>query len=126
VVGPALCARKGSHQGGQTRCLARSTTTVPQPKGSFSARSAKESPSTTHSQQLIVRDGESRAYRLEAAGLVHQRQSKKGRVSWRCTDVGRGLVMEHRPVFLHRRGFPSYTLKSWQAMHGEGEVMEAA
>jgi hypothetical protein len=74
----------------------------------------------------VVRDGESRAIRLERAGLVHQRQSKKGRVSWRCTDVGRGLVMEHRPVFLHRRGFPSYTLKSWQAMHGEGEVMEAA
>lgn len=66
---------------------------------------------------------QSRAEMLEQAGLIHMRQSKKGRVSWRCTDVGRGLVMEHQPVFLHRRGFPSYTLKPWQAMRNEPECV---
>ncbi len=74
----------------------------------------------------VIRAGESRAQMLEARGLIHQRESKKGRRSWRCTDVGRGLVMAHVPVFLHLRGFPSYTHKPWQAMRGEGEVMDAA
>lgn len=72
-----------------------------------------------------VRDGLNRAGILEQAGLVELRQSKKGRMSWRLTDTGRGLVMMHQPVFLHRRGFPSYTSKSWQAMVNEPEVMAA-
>jgi hypothetical protein len=78
--------------------------------------------------QLVKRNPErvTRAEALEARGLIHQRESKKGRRSWRCTDVGRGLVMAHVPVFLHKRGFPSYTLKPWRAMHGEPEVMDRA
>ena len=67
-----------------------------------------------------------RIEKLEKAGLIHQRQSRKGKTKWRVTDVGRGLVCAHTPVFLHRRGFPSYTSKPWQAMVGEPEVMEAA
>jgi hypothetical protein len=59
---------------------------------------------------------------LKAAGLIHQRTSRKGRTTWRCTDVGRGLVMAHVPVFLHVRGFPSYTKSSHEAMLGEPEV----
>jgi hypothetical protein len=47
--------------------------------------------------QLVKRNPErvTRAQALEARGLIHQRESKKGRRSWRCTDVGRGLVMAH-------------------------------
>jgi hypothetical protein len=61
--------------------------------------------------------------KLEAAGLIHKRQSRKGEMRWRVTDVGRGLVCAHAPVFLHRQGFPSYTYKPWQAMHAEGECL---
>jgi hypothetical protein len=55
--------------------------------------------------QLVKRNPErvTRAQALEARGLIHQRESKKGRRSWRCTDVGRGLVMAHVPVFLQAR-----------------------
>lgn len=67
-----------------------------------------------------------RVKKLEDAGLIHKRTSRKGRTSWRVTDVGRGLVCAHVPVFLHRRGFPSYTHQPWRAMHGEPEVIEAA
>jgi hypothetical protein len=74
----------------------------------------------------IIRDGCTRAQLLEAAGLVEIRQSKKGRPLWKLTDVGLGLHMEHRPVFLHRRGFPSYTSKPWQAMTNEPEVIRDA
>lgn len=73
-----------------------------------------------------IRDGLNRAGVLERAGLIEMRQSKKGRMSWRLTDVGRGVVMAHRPVFLHRRGFPSYTSKPWQAMLNEPEVIRQA
>ena len=64
-----------------------------------------------------------RVTKLENAGLIVKRQSKKGKMNWRLTDTGRGLVMAHEPVFLHRRGFPSYTHKHWQAMQGEGECV---
>jgi hypothetical protein len=63
---------------------------------------------------------------LKAAGLIEKRQSKKGRMSWRCTDTGRGMVMAHTPVFLHRRGFPSYTTRQHEAMWAEPEVIDAA
>jgi hypothetical protein len=76
--------------------------------------------------QLITKQKGTRAQMLERAGLIHKRTSKKGRTSWRCTDVGRGLVAAHVPVFLHRRGFPSYTQHTWRAMRDEPEVMEAA
>jgi hypothetical protein len=56
-------------------------------------------------------------------GLIEKRQSKKGRMSWRLTDIGRGMVMAHTPVFLHRRGFPSYTAKTWEAMFAEPEAI---
>lgn len=65
-----------------------------------------------------------RTQTLHAAGLIEQRESKKGRVSWRCTDAGRSLVSTHVPVFLHRRGFPSYTTQAHEAMFGEPEVMD--
>ena len=67
-----------------------------------------------------------RTMALKAAGLIEKRQSKKGRMSWRCTDVGRGMVMAHTPVFLHRRGFPSYTTRQHEAMFSEPEVIKAA
>ena len=67
-----------------------------------------------------------RTQTLKAAGLIEKRQSKKGRMSWRCTDVGRGMVMAHTPVFLHRRGFPSYTTRQHEAMFSEPEVIKAA
>jgi hypothetical protein len=75
--------------------------------------------------QLVKRNPErvTRAQALEARGLIHQRESKKGRRSWRCTDVGRGLVMAHVPVFLHKRGFPSYTHQAHRAMFGEPECV---
>jgi hypothetical protein len=69
---------------------------------------------------------EKRTQALKAAGLIEKRQSKKGRMSWRCTDVGRGMVMAHTPVFLHRRGFPSYTTRQHEAMFSEPEVIKAA
>lgn len=69
---------------------------------------------------------EKRTNKLQMAGLIEKRQSKKGRMSWRLTDVGRGLVMQHNPVFLHRRGFPSYTTREHEAMFGEPEVIDAA
>ena len=69
---------------------------------------------------------EKRTKALKAAGLIEKRQSKKGRMSWRCTDVGRGMVMAHTPVFLHRRGFPSYTTRQHEAMFSEPEVIKAA
>lgn len=72
---------------------------------------------------LISRARGTRAEALERAGLIHKRESKKGRTSWRATDEGRSLAREHVPVFLHRRGFPSYTTKPWQAMKGEPEAM---
>ena len=64
-----------------------------------------------------------RTMTLKAAGLIEKRQSKKGRMSWRCTDTGRGMVMAHTPVFLHRRGFPSYTTRQHEAMFSEPEVI---
>jgi len=67
-----------------------------------------------------------RADVLKDRGLIEKRQSKKGRMSWRCTDVGRGMVMAHTPVFLHRRGFPSYTTRQHEAMFSEPEVIKAA
>jgi len=67
-----------------------------------------------------------RTMTLQAAGLIEKRQSKKGRMSWRCTDTGRGMVMAHTPVFLHRRGFPSYTTRQHEAMFSEPEVIKAA
>jgi hypothetical protein len=66
---------------------------------------------------------EKRTGTLKTAGLIEKRQSKKGRMSWRCTDTGRGLVMAHTPVFLHRRGFPSYTTRQHEAMFGEPECV---
>ena len=39
-----------------------------------------------------------RVTKLETAGLIHKRTSKKGRTSWRVTDTGRGLVMAHGAV----------------------------
>ena len=74
----------------------------------------------------LIRRGYTRAQILEAAGLVYVRESKKGRLIWKVTEEGRRLTTEHRSVFMHRRGFPSYTNKPWQAMHGEGEVMDEA
>lgn len=76
--------------------------------------------------QLITKEKGTRAQILEARGLIHKRTSKKGRTSWRATDDGRGLVAAHVPLFLHRRGFPSYTQHTWRAMRDEPEVMEAA
>jgi len=73
---------------------------------------------------LINRERGTRAEALERAGLIHKRVSKKGRTAWRATDDGRALAMEHVPVFLHKRGFPSYTTKPWQAMNGEPEAMD--
>jgi len=64
-----------------------------------------------------------RTQALKDAGLIEKRQSKKGRMSWRCTDTGRGMVMAHTPVFLHRRGFPSYTTRQHEAMFSEPEVI---
>jgi hypothetical protein len=74
----------------------------------------------------LIREGRTRADLLKDAGLIHKRTSKKGRTSWRATDVGRGLCAAHVPLFLHRRGFPSYTRKPHEAWFGEPEVMEAA
>jgi len=74
----------------------------------------------------LIRNGHTRAQLLEAAGLVHKRTSKKGRISWRATDTGRGIAAEHVPLFLNRRCFPSYTRKHWQAVRNEPEVMDAA
>lgn len=58
-------------------------------------------------------------------GLIVQRTSKKGRVSWRTTPEGTRLYRTPAPVFLHKRGFPSYTRHAWQAVFGEPEVMAA-
>jgi hypothetical protein len=97
-----------------------------------------------------------RTNKLELAGLIHKRTSKKGRTSWRCTDTGRGVVMEHVGTFMVRAASPAiryrtlppragkkkgrhaiddrdagvadkgYTHKPWRAMRGEGEVMGEA
>lgn len=75
---------------------------------------------------LLSRERGTRAEALKSAGLIHQRVSKKGKTTWRATDAGRALAMEHTPVFLHRHGFPSYTTKTWQAMFGEPETMDYA
>lgn len=73
---------------------------------------------------LLSHERGTRAQALEQAGLIHKRVSKKGRIAWRATEDGRVLATEHVPVFLHKRGFPSYTSKPWQAMRGEPETME--
>ena len=57
------------------------------------------------------------------AGLIFQKRSRKGRVVWRTTVEGVRLYRTPSPVFLHRRGFPSYTSKPWQAMFGEPECV---
>ena len=65
---------------------------------------------------------------LHAAGLIHLMKTRKGRPLWKATDVGRGLVARTglRPVFLHKRGFPSYTHDPGQAMTNEPEVISDA
>lgn len=72
-----------------------------------------------------IRKGLTRADLLEERGLIQQRQSKKGRLSWRLTDTGRGLVMQHHPLFLNCRSFPGTTMLPWQAMRAEPEVIAA-
>ena len=62
---------------------------------------------------LLSRERGTRADALKAAGLIHQRVSKKGKTTWRTTDAGRALTMEHTTIYLHRRGVPSYTTKPW-------------
>jgi len=63
-----------------------------------------------------------RTKKLEDAGLIHKRQSKKGRVSWRTTDVGRGMVAAHVPRLLARRSQYGYTHQPHQAMRHEPEA----
>lgn len=82
-----------------------------------------DDPIATH---LVTHKRGTRAQILEAAGLIEIRHSKKRRALWKLTDTGLGLVMADRYVFLHRRGFPSYTTKPWQAMQNEPEVIREA
>lgn len=63
-----------------------------------------------------------RTKKLEKAGLIHKRQSKKGTLRWRLTDIGRGVVMTHVPRFLAARTPPDYTSKSHRAMFKEPEA----
>jgi hypothetical protein len=66
---------------------------------------------------------------LKAAGLIHKTTNRKGRVLWRPTDTGRGLVASRGliPTFLHRRYSQSnYTHSYRHAMKGEPEVMDDA
>lgn len=60
---------------------------------------------------------------LEARGLVHKRTSKKGRSAYRPTDVGRGLIAQDAPVFLHQRMYRNYTRDPAQAVRGEDPCM---
>jgi hypothetical protein len=65
---------------------------------------------------------------LKAAGLLHKTASRKGRVLWRPTDTGRGLVASRGmiPTFLHQRSEYGYTHSYHQALRGEPEAMEDA
>lgn len=66
---------------------------------------------------------------LKDAGLIHKTTNRKGRVLWRPTDTGRGLVASRGmiPTFLHRRYSQSnYTHSYRHAMRGEPEVIDDA
>lgn len=58
--------------------------------------------------------------------LIHLTTNRKGRALWRPTDVGRGLVAEHVPLFLHRRPHRNYTHEFRFAVWAEPEVIDAA
>lgn len=62
---------------------------------------------------------------LQDAGLIHRTTSRKGRVRWQATDLGRGLVASRGliPTFLHQRSQYGYTHHHRQAMRDELESM---
>lgn len=67
-----------------------------------------------------------RTGKLEMTGLIHKRTSKKGRTSWRVTDIGRGIVTGHVPTLLAARSEYGYVHKPWLAMKGEPECINRA
>lgn len=65
---------------------------------------------------------------LKDTGLIHKVANRKGRILWRPTDAGRGLIASRGllPTFLHRRSEYGYTHSYHQAMPGEPEVIQDA
>lgn len=59
---------------------------------------------------------------LQGAGLIHKRVSKKGRTSWRTTDLGRAITAGHVPRLLAAKSQYGYVHEPRKAMWQEPEA----
>ena len=62
---------------------------------------------------------------LAGAGHIALGANSRGRPLWKATETGRALIASEglEPVYLHRRGYPSYTTDPSVAMAREREPL---